>query len=351
MRMQESVVAKPRNRPLRLGRSLVAGSIALVLSGTGEAGAQTGPPASPWAGAPPWAPTAHPEGDSTVVQELDVIKKLPGPALWRVSRGDSDVIVLGALVPLPHLLQWDTARVEHALDGANALLLPAPPHMGFFSGLGFMMNRGALELPRGQTLETTLPPRERARFEGLMKTIGTKPDIYNRYKPAVAGAMLIGAYRKAAGLSNLKPGTTVAKLALAENVPVRFIGDFDESAFIKTAATLSPQIDLGCFDAAVSDIDNESAHAQAAARDWANADLKAVRNVYSVSFLETCLVRLPGVGSLVDRGTEEGVRVIQEALNRPGKTVAVIDLNFLLRKNGVLDRLKAMGDTVSVPTE
>jgi hypothetical protein len=43
------------------------------------------------------------------------------------------------------------------------------------------------------------------------------------------------------------------------------------------------------------------------------------------------------------------VAVIENALRRPGKSVAVIDLNFLLRPNGVLDRLRASGDVISLP--
>ena len=45
------------------------------------------------------------------------------------------------------------------------------------------------------------------------------------------------------------------------------------------------------------------------------------------------------------------METIHAALNRPGRSVAVIDLTFLLRRNGVLDRLKAEGDQVTVPTD
>ena len=40
-----------------------------------------------------------------------------------------------------------------------------------------------------------------------------------------------------------------------------------------------------------------------------------------------------------------------EALKRPGVTVAVVDLGFLLPANGVLDRLKASGATITSPVE
>ncbi len=305
--------------------------------------------ASPWAGAPPWA-TAKPEGESTVVKELVVTKRLPGPALWRVSRGDSEVVILGGLSPLPHMLAWDTSRVSNALSGANALLLTGRPKIGFFDGLAFIMNKGSLQLPRGKTLETVLPPVERARFLGLMKTIHAKADTYDRWKPAVAGLILIGDYRRAAGLSTDKPGTTVVKLAEADHVPVRYVGDFAAAPYVKTIVGMSDAANLACFDAAMDDIDQESAHAPATARAWANADLKTVGKTYTVSVFERCLMQAPSVQGLVDRGTAQGVGVIEDALNRQGKSVAVIDLNFLLRPNGVLDRLKAKGDVISLPS-
>jgi hypothetical protein len=45
----------------------------------------------------------------------------------------------------------------------------------------------------------------------------------------------------------------------------------------------------------------------------------------------------------------QGMQAIEEALQRPGKTVAIVDLNFLLRPGGILDRLKAKGDAIAVP--
>ncbi|MHB8287064.1 MAG: TraB/GumN family protein [Caulobacteraceae bacterium] len=303
---------------------------------------------SPWAGAPPWA-AAQPQGESTVVQELLVTKHLPGPALWRVSRGESEVVILGGLTPLPHMLVWDTGRVAHALDGANALLMPPRPKVGFFDGLTFLMNKGSLQLPHGKTLETALPPAERARFLNLMRIIHAKPDTYERWKPAVAGLILIGDYRRAAGLSDGKPGTTVEKLAQADHVPVRYVGDFQAAPYVKTIAGLSDAANIACFHAAMDDIDQESAHAPATAHAWANADLKTVGKTYTVSVFERCLMQVPSLQGLVDRGTAQGVSVIEDALSHQGKSVAVIDLNFLLRPNGVLDRLKAKGDEISLP--
>ena len=167
----------------------------------------------------------------------------------------------------------------------------------------------------------------------------------------MAGFFLIGDFRRAAGLSSGKPGTTLVKLAQADHVPVKYVGDFQAAPYVKTVAKLTDAQNIACFDAALDDMDRESANAQSAARAWANADLKTVRQTYTMSVFERCLMQVPSVQSLVDRGTNQGVDEIEKALSKPGRAVAVIDLNFLLRSNGVLDRLKARGDVISAPHE
>jgi uncharacterized protein YbaP (TraB family) len=331
------------------GLAFGAAAAAAVLGLCGSAHAQAAPPpASPWAnGPPPWA-AAGPQEVGTVVRELDVVKRLPGPALWRVTRGDSEVMILGSLKPLPHLLVWDTTRIANALDGATALLVPPEPKFSVLDSVSLFFNRGLFEM-RGETLSQALPPQERARYEHVLALIHAKPDKYEHLKPAVAGGMLIGDWRRAAGLSEAKPISTVEKLAEADHVPIRHIGDFDPAPFARTLAQMSPSANLACFDAAMDDIDRESARAPANAKAWANADLKAIGQSYTISVFDRCLMQSPSFQGLLERGMTQGMQAIEEALQRPGKTVAIVDLNFLLRPGGILDRLKAKGDAIAVP--
>ena len=264
-------------------------------------------------------------------------------------KGDSEVIILGAATPLPHLLQWDTLRMERALQGADTLYLQPKPAFSAFELMKLAISKGALQLPGGQTLEQVLPSREKARFLHLVALIHARPQTYDRWKPAVAGLLLIGDWRRAAGLSEGKPATTVVHLAEDAHVPVRSVGDFRLDPYVDTAARLSMPDNIACFDAAMDDVDQESAHVPAMAAAWARADLKTVGETYKASLLTGCLMRIPSVEKLLDRGTDEGVQTIETALVKPGKSVAVIDLNFLLRSNGVLDRLKAEGATISAP--
>jgi hypothetical protein len=184
----------------------------------------------------------------------------------------------------------------------------------------------------------------------VLALIHANPDKYAHLKPAVAGAVLIGDWRRAAGLSDAKPISTVEKLAAVDHVPLRHVGDFAAAPLArKILDQMSPSADLACFDAAMDDIDREAARAPANAKAWANADLKAIGQTYTIAEFDRCLMQSPSVQGLLERGMTEGVQAIEQALQRPGKTVAIIDLNFLLRPGGVLDRLKAKGDAITLP--
>ncbi len=301
--------------------------------------------------APPSAPLANPN-ESAVVQELLVIGRRPGPALWRVTRGDSEVVIVGSLSPLPHMLNWNTIRVEHALQDSTVLFLPPnKAHVGLFDAAEMFIRQGALKPAHGADMESTLPPELRARFERVRDSFHGDPKHYAHWKPAVAGLFLVGDFHRAAGLSDDKPATTIAKLAHAANTEVRTIGVLNAKPLFDAAAKMSDAQNQSCLAAALDDIEREASHARPAAEAWAAGDLKGVRDNDSGSLLDGCLLQISSVQSLVEQGTRDAVKTINEALDRPGRSVSVIDLTFLLRRNGVLDRLKAEGDTISIPPD
>ena len=71
----------------------------------------------------------------------------------------------------------------------------------------------------------------------------------------------------------------------------------------------------------------------------------AAYTLFLLIVLRLCvsLYQIPSVAGLAERGTADTTRQILDALNRPGKTLAVVDMSFLLRRSGVLDRLQAQG--------
>ena len=288
--------------------------------------------------------------DSSVVTELTPVQvNLPGPALWRVSRGDSQVIILGYVRPLPHGLDWPKARLTRALDGAHALLVPPEPTLGVLDTVGLVLTIGRLQNPSGRTLAQVLPPQDYQAYVRAVAVAHMPQKHYDRYRPVIAGVALIGDVRRARGLSSEKPVSTAERLARQMHVRIATMGRIKAAPLLKIALGLDDAQGLACFRQEMGQITWESADATAAAEAWGRGDVTTLRALRARIGLAQCLEDLPSIQALTERGTADAVSAIDEALSRPGKTVALVDLAYLDRANGLLDRPRARGAMVTVP--
>lgn len=288
--------------------------------------------------------------DSAVVTDLAPVQvNLPGPALWRVTRGDSQVVILGFVRPLPHSLDWPKGRIIHALDGAHALFVPPEPKLSALDLMGLMWSQGDFKLPGRKTLKDVLPAGDYETYERLARTAKSKRSDLDHAKPAVAGLSLIADMRKAGGLSSEKPVSTVSKLAKQMHVNIREMGRIRSAPLIRIIKGLSEAQNIACFheEAAMADWEARDAAPEAAA--WGKGDVAALRTVRARAVTPACLEDNANLKALIEQGTTDAVNALNDALSRPGKTVALIDLQYLDRRNGVLDRLKAKGAEITIP--
>lgn len=298
--------------------------------------------------AAPEPPAAIPD-ESAVVQELEVVGRPPGPAMWKVSRGGSEVTILGAVTPIPHSLVWDQRRFQRALSGANSVLLQAPFRPSVLDMVGLLVRAQALR--SSKNLEQQLQPPLLMRFVAARETAHKDARRYAKWKPAVAGFLLLSDVRRAANLSEAKPGSTVRRMAQADKVQITNVGGYKFGDIAGAFANLSDAANRACLEDALAQIDSELAHAEPAAKAWAAGDLRGVRNDYTAARMDRCLFQLRNYNQVLESTTAEWVKAVDAALAKPGKSAAVIDLRLLLRANGVLDRLKAQGAEISVPLE
>jgi len=292
------------------------------------------------------------DAGSAVVEELTVVAKPPGPAIWLVEKDGAKLYVLGSAPPLPHQLKWSSPRLDRALDKASLVLVPPEASLGPMQLAGFVLKLGGgLRQPMGKALEDQLPPDLKARFIEDRNQARKGAGEYKNWKPGVAGFLLLSDFRQAAGLSEAKPVSTVERMAKARKLKVKAVGQYRMSAVTNIAAKLSPEDQLYCLRVALDEIDHDAQRSQTLGGDWAQGDLGSVRARYRASAAQRCLLRAPGGAALLDKGVAQTADAMSQALKRPGVTVAVVDLGFLLPANGVLDRLKAGGATVTSPVE
>jgi len=330
-----------------VGKAGVLAAVLIVVAGPGPALAQTTPLTTP----PTVASPAESEGDSVVVSELIVNAPLLGPALWKAARGNSEVFILGGTTPLPHTQTWDTGRLDRALGQSSVLLVPPSGRIPALEAAGFALRALAVRQPLGRSLEPGLPPALRDRFVAEQTSLGLGPKAYAGWKPAAAGFLLLGDFRRKMGLSNEKPASTVVHLADARHVRVKRIVDYHLGALFSSLTRLTKDQQYACLTDELDAMDFERAHAREAAQAWARGDLAGARAGASGPILDRCAGLLSSYGAVLEQGTADFTAAIEDSLDHPGKAVAVIDLRYLLRANGVLDRLKASGATITVPKE
>lgn len=294
--------------------------------------------------------TAMPAAAQTAEQWTDapviVSAQLSGPALWRLKKGNSEVVVIGVLPVFPKNLGWKTRRVENALKGAKALITPPAGKAGIGDMLSLMRIKG---LPGGQDLKTVLPPDLYNRYETTAARAGVSSRAFQHDKPVWAGVRLRQDVLGHKALTGEEPVQTIARLARHQDVPVRVAARYKLSPVILDVNAMDAAAERTCLARTLDDIDFDLDRAPKAAAAWVAGDMKTVLTNYHGSALMDCLEESGKGAALMEQATNDAVDAISDALAVPGKTVAVLPLAPLLRKGGALDRLRAQGVSVTAP--
>ena len=281
------------------------------------------------------------------------VRERPGPALWHLTRGNSEVWILGMAGAMPKDLDWNKEYVSELLDGSRAILMPPKADIALTDIAWFLIRHGGkLSLPRGQNLEESLPADLRARFVAVRDTVSDDTDDYRTDIPIRAAMRLQQDARDKTDLSFREPRRTIENLAYRKRIPMAPVTRFEAMDAVREVLKLTPSQQQVCLAQALEDVNWALGHAGTAARAWAVGDIKTVKAHYSEWRLGNCVMAAVQKFSDIDgRNIAEYVSAIDAALNQPGKTIVVIQMGPLLKKAGVLERLQALGIDMEHPAE
>jgi len=290
-----------------------------------------------------------PPSPAALVEEVEVIARLPGPALWRVSTPTSQLWILGLAGPLPKGFPWDDRRVATALDGARELVLPPAATGGLGDVFSILVDPGhVLHMPPGQTVRGDLPPALAGRMEAAARSVGQSPSHYDHWRPVLAALILMSDGNRHNAV--VPPIMRVAGLAKSRRVKLRPLANYKVMDLLRGLAATPPEAAQACVSLAIDTIERLPADGPRRAAAWAKGDLKTLKAIGDASEGGSCLDAAPAVAALRDRTAADWAKELGRALAAPGKTVVVIDLDSLTRKGGLLDQLKAQGLEVIGPT-
>lgn len=265
------------------------------------------------------------------------------PGMWKLKRGASALYIMATLTTVPDHMSWDSSCLNKLMNGANQIFLP---------GAESSWTPQSTRLPNGVALATVVSSPTYARFTAMAERDSLPLWRFKGIKPQWAGAFLMGQVYRAHGLRGEAYPSYISSLARDKKLPVQtiFAPDDGEKFGNMRNALDAPQAEA-CLTSYLDLIDYDLAVRPRMAEAWGRADMAAVLKDHREIPAGKCLPPDSETVALAAASTaaDTFVRPLDEALNRPGKAIAVIPLSLLLRQDGVLDRLKATGVDVVAP--
>lgn len=125
------------------------------------------------------------------------------PALWKVTRGESTLYVLGSLHIVPPGFQWQAPEVEAAIHAADTFVFEVPvDDEAMQHQKEFILRNGIL--PSGTSLRAVLSPIEFQTYSRILFEAGLRPEQYIRYRPWLAAVVVGLAYLHRRDIANLR---------------------------------------------------------------------------------------------------------------------------------------------------
>ena len=328
-----------------------------VLAASSPAYAQT-------AGAP--APAAASTAAAVNLEAVSVSGVQPGPGLWKVSKGDHVMWVLGTLSPLPDRIQWKTDEVEQTIADSQEVLGPPSVSLkakaGFFGKLFLLPSLiGARKNPDGQTLQQMVPASDYARWLVLKQQyIGSDRGIEG-WRPIFAAVELYDKAIKRYGLtSSGGVKDTVRDLAKKHNVnfnTVRYTMEVEQPRSALKTFKSSPMDDRECFGRTLDTVGRDMGRITERANAWATGDIDMLRKLPMSDQREACISAVTEAGFAKQLGFNDvkqkadamWLAAAQQALSANTQTFALLPMEEVLSPKGLIARLKAQGYQVEAP--
>jgi uncharacterized protein YbaP (TraB family) len=289
-----------------------------------------------------------------VLDEMVVTSERTGPGLWHVHRGAGQLWILGSMSPLPRGITWRSKQVEQILDGANQVLVQKPFDIGIARILWLLITeRSVLMVGGGKRLKDVLPADLHARFAVQRAKFTTEPNKWERFRPLIAAAFLQQDAFHSVGLSGrLDIGASMRTLAKKHHVPVVEIKIAGVSDVLDVLKTLPPATENACVEASLVTTETGLPRLVERAQAWANGNVELIEKLPEPAEVDACRAALDsasGSADLISLMRRTWLSVLEKSLQSGEVSVAVVNIDLLLEKGGLLDELRAKGYEVEAP--
>ncbi|SFU31195.1 TraB/GumN family protein [Pseudoduganella namucuonensis] len=304
------------------------------------------------------------------VETVVVAGQRPGPGLWKVSKDDHVLWILGTHSPLPTQMTWRSQQAEATLAQSQEVL--GQPGAGFgISATPMNILRGLTMLPTlvgvqnnpdGAKLQDVLDPDVYARWLLLRKKYLGDDTSLERQRPIFAAQKLFDNALNKTGLSK-RDVVEEAVRALARKSSIKFTAtdvreELDDPKAALKEFKKSGLTDQECFAKTLARLETDLDAMRVRANAWAVGDIDKIEKLTFADNTSECNAALqnnaafksrPELASLPQRARDNWVAAAERSLAANRSTFALMPLKLLLDPKGYLADLQAKGYVVEKP--
>lgn len=285
--------------------------------------------------------------EPAALDDVIVLARRSGAPMWTVTRGDSTLILVGAIRSIPRDLSWRPDDLEAAAAQSDRILSPQVGQASFTDLFRVIWRaRTIARTPEGRTTADFLAPDYQARLEAVMA--GERNDDWRRKSLLFVGFDLM---QDKAGYGNGRSGDdamdVIRRAARRARVPVRPVGTVRGDELIDSLINAPQSAHVPCVEAAIAAAEAGPDAARDRAEDWRALRVADVVASPVDKALNQCWPW--GDPEIAPQLRQQWAEAIETALASPGVTMGVAPIRLLAETGGVLDALEARGFDVVGP--
>jgi hypothetical protein len=281
-----------------------------------------------------------------------VVVEKPGPPLWRVSRNNHVVWLLGVPEYVPEGARWRLREVEAVLANSREVVMRPSAALGAGPITSFRALR--LWTRKSNGLQNDFDAETYARFIELKSRYAPNDRRMEKLQPILAVSRLRDAAIAQSGLrSQHLIDDTVAKVAKERRVPVRRPkwSTRDSRTALGFLQNLTGEQGTACSAATIDALDSEMVNLVARANAWADGDLDSLRRLAGSRDIGDCMALQSQsiLGYIEDATNAAWLAAVQTALENNVTSLALTTIDDLLDPDGNLKKLRERGYIVEAP--
>ncbi len=293
------------------------------------------------------ATPAIPQPIAAAQPDIVVVARRSGIPVWEVRSAAAMLILVGDIQGVTRSTRWDPEPITEAMRMADRVMFPAAVEISVspFSMIGYLVKfRRHATLPNGQLLASMLSADDLRRLKALERR-GLIDGPIERQHPFHLARQLREA---AAGREKTGQGVfrfvreTVSKHNL-EQVPIARgkVKPLADDLFASP-----PAAHLPCLRAAIQMAEAGPTAVRARSEAWAERRIQDVLASPAHQVYRTCWP----VGTSLSKDAAAAVApTLRRLLTEPRVTLAILSLDALAERGGLLDQLEAAGHEISGP--